>query len=65
MNPSTQNRLDYTGAAELLGVSRRYLVNKLSKRPDFPRPIMRISNRTVWWDERDVIAWAKGNAKRG
>lgn len=58
-------KLDYTGVAELLGVSRRNLVERISKRPDFPKPIVRISQRTVWWDPRDVLEWAKRTAKRG
>lgn len=51
-------KVGYTEIAQLLGVGRRHVVNKLSKRPDFPVPVLRVSRRTVWWEESDILAWA-------
>ncbi len=43
--------------AELLGVSRAHLVDRLSKRPDFPAPIVNISQRIRKWKRDDVLKW--------
>lgn len=46
--------------ARMLGVSRQR-VTQLAKRPDFPRPVVKLALGQVW-DAEEVRAWA---AKRG
>jgi predicted DNA-binding transcriptional regulator AlpA len=43
--------------AEILEVSRAYVTNKLTKRPDFPAPCLNLSQRMRRWKESDVRAW--------
>jgi len=44
--------------ANLLGVSRAHLVDRLSKRPDFPKPALNLSQRLRKWRKEDVLRWA-------
>lgn len=53
------NKLDATKAAELLGVSRKHFVDRLSKRHDFPRPFIAVSRRTRFWRVEDLMKWAQ------
>lgn len=62
---SPVKKVGYTDIAALLGVGRKHVVDRLSKRPDFPAPVLRISSRTVWWEESDILAWASKQAQRG
>lgn len=43
--------------AEDLGLNREYVTDKLTKRPDFPPPTLRLSQRTVRWLRDDYEAW--------
>lgn len=58
-------KVGYTQIAEILGVSRTHVVDRISKQPDFPKPIIRVSRQTVWWDERDIWEWARKRAQKG
>lgn len=51
--------IDTAGIATLLGVCRRHVTERLSKRPDFPRPIINISQKTRRWSRSEVLSWAK------
>lgn len=51
--------IDTAGIAALLGVCRRHVTERLSKRPDFPRPIINISQKTRRWSRSEVLSWAK------
>jgi predicted DNA-binding transcriptional regulator AlpA len=44
--------------AELLGLEREYVTDKLTKRPDFPRPAIDKSQRLRRWLRADVERWA-------
>jgi predicted DNA-binding transcriptional regulator AlpA len=46
-NPTPQDLVGATEAAQLLGVSRQR-VGQLAQRPDFPAPVARISAGPVW-----------------
>ena len=59
----TLDPIDTAGIAALLGVCRRHVAERLSKRPDFPRPIIDISPKTRRWSQSQVIEWAKGANK--
>lgn len=43
--------------ATMLGISRDVLRKKVEARPDFPRPALRLSRKTVRWERRDVELW--------
>ena len=43
--------------AALLGVSRSWVVDSITKRPDFPAPVVNISQRIRKWSRADVIKW--------
>lgn len=46
--------------AKAFGVCQRTVVDRWSKRPDFPRPAVRINQKTVRWRIEDVQRWATG-----
>ena len=50
--------IDTGTIAQILGVSREYVTDKLTKRPDFPRPRVNVSRRLRRWSEAEVRAWA-------
>ena len=52
--------IDSQKAAELLGVTREHFTDRLSKRPDFPAPVINFSQRSKKWMLSDVLAWARG-----
>jgi predicted DNA-binding transcriptional regulator AlpA len=55
--------LDFDDIAAMLGVSRGTARDKLTKRPDFPKPTVRISQRIQRWSRDDVLAWIKRVSK--
>jgi predicted DNA-binding transcriptional regulator AlpA len=50
--------------ARRFNVGRRTVTEKWTKRPDFPRPSLKVSRRTVRWRADDVLAWAATSAAR-
>lgn len=42
----------------LLGVSLRHCVDRIVKRPDFPKPALDLSTRGRRWRRADVLRWA-------
>jgi predicted DNA-binding transcriptional regulator AlpA len=51
--------IDTQQIASILGVSREYVTDRLTKRADFPRPEVNISQRMRRWREADVMAWLR------
>jgi len=47
--------------ANFLEVSREHVTNRITKRADFPKPIINVSRRTRYWSVTDVRNWAAGN----
>ena len=43
--------------AALLGLERRYVRDKIVKRPDFPMPAVALSQKVRLWKQSDVEAW--------
>lgn len=43
--------------ASMLGISRDVLRKKVEARPDFPKPALRLSRKTVRWEREDVERW--------
>lgn len=50
--------IDSKQAAKLLDVTRAHFTDRLSKRPDFPAPVINFSQRSRKWRLSDVLAWA-------
>ena len=46
--------LDYDDLCQRYGLSRRYVRDTLTKRPGFPAPAMRLSQRLVRWRAGDA-----------
>lgn len=53
--------MDTAAIAEALHVSRAHVTDRLTKRPDFPRPSVNVSQRLRLWDAEAVMTWAAGN----
>lgn len=49
--------IDTAQIAELLGVTRAYVTDRLTKRPDFPAPRVNLTRRVRRWAEPEVRAW--------
>lgn len=45
--------------AQLLGCTRHHVTARLSKRPDFPAPVINVSQKLRAWAKEDVEAWAR------
>lgn len=43
--------------AAALGSQRAYVTDRVVKRPDFPRPVLRLSQKTVKWARADFERW--------
>ena len=52
------------GIAALLGLSRAHVTGRLTKRPDFPRPIINLSQRVRRWLRSDVEAWVLNSSRK-
>ena len=50
--------------AEMLGVSREHVTNRVTKRKDFPAPSIALTQRMRRWKEADVRAWIARQSKR-
>ncbi len=55
--------LDTAAIAAMLGISREYVTDKLTKRADFPRPALDLSRRMRRWKESDVRAWMRSASR--
>ena len=44
--------------ADLYGLNREYVTDKLTKRPDFPKPAVNVSQRFRRWNRSEVERWA-------
>lgn len=49
-------RIDHIAA--FLGVKRKTARDAITKKPDFPRPVVNVSRRTRAWDAEQVRRWA-------
>lgn len=50
-------RLDTAAIAAMLGVTREHVTDRITKRPDFPKPFINVSRRLRYWRASDVLAW--------
>jgi predicted DNA-binding transcriptional regulator AlpA len=49
--------LDRKQIAEKLGVKPETFRKRVEVRPDFPKPVLRLSRETVRWDDADIEKW--------
>lgn len=56
--------LDYDGLAQRYGLSRRYVRDTLTKRPGFPAPAMRLSQRLVRWNVAETDKYLTKTSNR-
>lgn len=43
--------------AKMLGISVETVRRRVEARPDFPKPAIRLSRKTVRWGPGDVLRW--------
>lgn len=58
---------EFIGTEEIsiiFGLSRAHVVGRITKRPDFPRPVINLSQRVRKWLRSDVEAWALNSGKQ-
>lgn len=55
--PRRIRTIDVLGVANMLGVTRRYATDVITKEPDFPQPVIDLSQRIRRWNEEDVVRW--------
>lgn len=55
------NEIDAGTVAQLLGVTRQHFTDRISKRPDFPKPVVNFSPKSRKWRFDEVMRW-RGNA---
>ncbi|UOB06907.1 helix-turn-helix transcriptional regulator [[Acidovorax] ebreus] len=53
-------RVDTAGIAAMLGCTRAHVTDRLTKRPDFPRPFINVSQKMRYWRLADVQAFMRG-----
>lgn len=53
----TDQLLSTKEIAQLLGVCQRHATAAITKRPDFPKPAVNLSQRLRRWARRDVEQW--------
>lgn len=55
--------VDLVGTADIariLGVSRAHATNRITKRADFPKPVVNLTQRLRRWKRADVERWVLG-----
>ena len=56
--------IDTAYIAAALGVGREYATDKVTKREDFPVPVLRLSRKVVKWRLADFQRWVDAQAIR-
>ena len=56
--------LDTAQIAALLGVSRRHVTGSITKRPDFPKPVLNLSQRVRGWSREAVTEWVRRETRK-
>jgi predicted DNA-binding transcriptional regulator AlpA len=49
--------IDTGQIAQMLGLNREYVTDKLTKRPDFPRPLVSLSRKLRRWSRAEIAVW--------
>lgn len=56
--------IDTGTIAQMLGVTRAYVTDRLTKRPDFPKPAIDLSQKLRRWNDGEVRRWIAAQSKR-
>lgn len=56
--------IDTGDIAGMLGLTRAHVTDKLTKRPGFPPPVLRLSRKTVRWSRKAIERWIAGEVVR-
>lgn len=56
--------IDTAQIAEILGMNREYVTDRLTKRADFPKPRIDLSRKMRRWAEAEVRAWLAEHARK-
>lgn len=56
--------IDLDEMATQIGMSRKFVRDRVVKRPDFPPPAMALSQKTRRWDSYAFEAWVAKQAKK-
>lgn len=51
------NEIDAAQVAQVLGVSRQHFTDRISEKPDFPKPVVNFSARSRRWRYDQVLRW--------
>lgn len=49
--------IDSAEIAKILGVTRDYVTQNITKRPSFPKPVINKSQLMRRWDKAEVLKW--------
>jgi predicted DNA-binding transcriptional regulator AlpA len=55
--------LDTEEIAGLLGVSRKHVTDRIVTRPDFPKPVICLSQRVRKWAEHEVLDYFRAGPR--
>lgn len=55
------DKLDVPDIAADLGLNRKYVADVVVHRPDFPRPVVRLSRKTRRWSREEYERWKQAN----
>lgn len=50
--------IDTKGIAEIFGCSRKHATDRITKHPNFPKPIINYSQKMRYWNKEEVINFA-------
>lgn len=50
--------------AVLLGVSRAHVTDRITKRADFPKPVLNLSRRVRGWSREAVAEWVRRETRK-
>lgn len=59
----TTRLVDTADIAEMLGVCRAHVTNRIVKRPDFPAPVINLSQKLKKWSAEEVARYVKGGRR--
>lgn len=51
--------LDRKQIAEMLGIRADTFRKRVETRPDFPKPVLKLSQKMVMWSETDIARWKR------
>ena len=58
-----ENMLSPSVLADLLGIEKRTLLEKIAPQPDFP-PRISISREVFFWEKSDIEAWLESKKEK-